>query len=1783
MRIRDKVVCVLLTAAIMVTILPQSVVLAANIDDSEVFLKQPRHSTTCTYFSAAMMLRRKAILDGNSNWNSITGDSVRAETRAAGGGMSNVFSYAGISVASGYFSGSAVEKKQQLVSLLNNHKEGVVIYTYGTGSGIVHAVLATSYENGILYVADPVYHLKRGLMPITDAYLPGGNQYERIGNLKKYWYVKNGTCDLSVPEPKPAAHTHSWKYDHYSEHPHAEYRHCSCGAKEPTGSSYRINDCISCFPLGNVSLTRKYDKTGKTVTFYRNSVQNADKYELAVTDNISFWRTINMNDKSYTLSVSNSGRYYATLTARNTNTGEMRGASCSSFEFFDTYKISYNANGGNNAPPEQTKIQNTPLTLSSLIPTKKGHIFLGWASSKSAVSAQYKAGDKYTKNTKITLYAVWKPETYTIRYDTSDCRGEVPDVAITYGDTVTMPNGIVKEFAYLKGWSESKSALEPEYKLGLDYKFSKNITLYPTWGASSWESDVASSFSGGDGSEQNPYLISNSAELAYLANMVNTQSLAPEYKYYKLTDNINLGYNEWKPIGIFSNDNQYFCGSFDGNGYVVSDMYVTNSNEGYIGLFGCAKNSVIKNLSVTGTIEGIDTTNAVKIGSVAGYALNTNTINCIASYCSLSSLSVGGQNESNVGAVIGETAGGQIIGCNVNECSINLKKGNFNAGMIVGRSDSDIIDCSVVSTEDGLFSTVPTIGSFSIGGLCGYMMKTAYRCTVNAPYFANEIQTSNASCIGGLCGYTSGKIKACTVKFTNGKIKTIDNDNFGSSIYTTGNGLNTIGGIAGKMEKDAEILDCKYDGQSLISTSNDGSILGGIAGYALVDKKFTELSIRANRRLNKSDLPTKDGYTATWYTDSALSKPYDFSATVQSDMKLYAKWEKGDDKDVHIWSGKSIEPQYDTNTKTYVIKTPEELSWISDVSSGAIKSGNNLPTDITFRGYTVEIKSDIYLNDPTRVENWENTPPKNSWKPIKQFNGSIEGGYHCISGMYVNVSGEDAGFILQGDGVVINNLRIEKSLLCVNNGSLYVAGVIARARGYIRNCSNSAKIVDKYCYSSAGGIIAELYSGEINDCYNSGDILGAEAAAGVVCSLETGSVTNSYNNGNISASAAAGGIAAYMGESYAKKSNYISNCHNNGCIVAKNSNGRSGGIVALVGAIGNCYNVITNCYDNMPSNNGYSPTSYHTDRASIVGAIGDSSAGAITSGTIKISNCYGYWMPLYHQYASSSSSCTITNVMHYNSLSEIPIFSDAWDRSASINKGYPHLRSLKDTYTDYKVIFAKNPDYYTINRVFANVDGILSAKGQSNAKICVGGVAGYGGELKGAIAIADKILIDSDGNGACGYITSASNSIENSYYNSDVIANTVTNTTGSSRGKSQLKQATFLTDIVGLNPYVSMDNIKSDETAVWVVKNGSLPELYYNCLKDIRISKDIECGTVLADKEQAVDGEIVTISAVPDNGYVLNKIYINGEELDGLTFEVVGDTDIYAIFAPKMPEYTVEVVASENVFASVVNIDEQTSGELRTALFSASDSIRAKDGEEVQVNAVANENYAVDAIYVNDEEVTGTSFIVTENSVVTMDIESLDTSVNAQTYDAENIGPNFATLGGSVESGENGTVRYVRYWKKNKPEEVYVTNTEHGGGEYRVEVMLDSATEYEYQMTEDGEIKSFTTLDDGIYPDLPSDGENECLTATSYKKLTSSNKYKFSLSCVKEIDNGIIIIAAYNENGKLIDIADIQCDGDVEYTASISVHDDMKYVKIFVLDNILSLKPFGKAEIVNIE
>lgn len=146
-----------------------------------------------------------------------------------------------------------------------------------------------------------------------------------------------------------------------------------------------------------------------------------------------------------------------------------------------SYTISYNANGGSGAPSAQTKWYGTAITLSSTKPTRTGYAFQGWATSASG-SVAYAAGASYTANANVTLYAVWKANTYTVKYNANGGSGAPGNQTKTYGVTLTLSSTKPTRTNYnFLGWATSASATTATYAAGGSYTANAAITLYAVW------------------------------------------------------------------------------------------------------------------------------------------------------------------------------------------------------------------------------------------------------------------------------------------------------------------------------------------------------------------------------------------------------------------------------------------------------------------------------------------------------------------------------------------------------------------------------------------------------------------------------------------------------------------------------------------------------------------------------------------------------------------------------------------------------------------------------------------------------------------------------------------------------------------------------------------------------------------------------------------------------------------------------------------------------------------------------------------------------------------------------------------------------------------------------------------------------------------------------------------------------------------------------------------------------------------------------------------------------
>lgn len=156
----------------------------SDINSSSVFVKQ-QTSVTCTLAANVMMLRRTAMMRGDSDWSSITESSCRPVLWYEGEGMWHNYTYKNITVNYQYLSKSS-SISSQLINALKEHPEGIAVYD----TDYPHAILLTDYTDGVFYCADPANNVASGRIPVSKSLIS-------ISNVDTYWYVSSPNVSLN--------------------------------------------------------------------------------------------------------------------------------------------------------------------------------------------------------------------------------------------------------------------------------------------------------------------------------------------------------------------------------------------------------------------------------------------------------------------------------------------------------------------------------------------------------------------------------------------------------------------------------------------------------------------------------------------------------------------------------------------------------------------------------------------------------------------------------------------------------------------------------------------------------------------------------------------------------------------------------------------------------------------------------------------------------------------------------------------------------------------------------------------------------------------------------------------------------------------------------------------------------------------------------------------------------------------------------------------------------------------------------------------------------------------------------------------------------------------------------------------------------------------------------------------------------------------------------------------------------------------------------------------------
>ena len=150
----------------------------------------------------------------------------------------------------------------------------------------------------------------------------------------------------------------------------------------------------------------------------------------------------------------------------------------------NSYTLSYDANGGKNAPISKSIKYEEVLPETETIPTKEGYEFTGWYYDPGAQEKVNFGKDKMPAHNTV-LYAGWAVKTYEVKFDLNYDGGIDFIVNANYNSPVKIPDAPERDGYTFLGWSITSETLV-KYDFGTPIK--DNITLYAHWQAKNYTS-----------------------------------------------------------------------------------------------------------------------------------------------------------------------------------------------------------------------------------------------------------------------------------------------------------------------------------------------------------------------------------------------------------------------------------------------------------------------------------------------------------------------------------------------------------------------------------------------------------------------------------------------------------------------------------------------------------------------------------------------------------------------------------------------------------------------------------------------------------------------------------------------------------------------------------------------------------------------------------------------------------------------------------------------------------------------------------------------------------------------------------------------------------------------------------------------------------------------------------------------------------------------------------------------------------------------------------------------
>lgn len=399
-----------------------------------------------------------------------------------------------------------------------------------------------------------------------------------------------------------------------------------------------------------------------------------------------------------------------------------------------------------------------------------------------------------------------------------------------------------------------------------------------------WDGTADTSWYTGHETESE-YHITTAEQLAGLAQLINTGTITFEGKTVYLDNDLDLDKREWISIGKGKGGSQAaysFCGIFDGQGHVISNLYSRDSlmpktNVGddeencyRQGLFGNVYDGEVKNLGIENADIIVDLNDASTYGKgiLVDWLCNSKITNCWTS----GSISGGAYLEHYVGGLAGCTLrNSTLTGC----YSTATITGNYKGTCYKEEDVMTYFDC--------------------LGGIAGGMLDGSL--TVEDCWFSGKINVNSIQAtVGGMVGYSdNASVTNCMVTSAD-----LAADEGGNTCWVVYSGLSL-----GTAENNYWPADDRYQ----------ATLLKAAGGSAVKAQKVKE-----GKSVSKPKNPTRKGYKfAGWYTGKTA---YKFDTPVKANLTLTAKWTKIKVKKIKI-TGMSKQIAAGKKIKLKVTVTPK--------------------------------------------------------------------------------------------------------------------------------------------------------------------------------------------------------------------------------------------------------------------------------------------------------------------------------------------------------------------------------------------------------------------------------------------------------------------------------------------------------------------------------------------------------------------------------------------------------------------------------------------------------------------------------------------------------------------------------------------------------------------------------------------------------------------------------------------------------------------------------------------